>query len=36
MAFLTGVILAFQGSAQLKQFGAGVFVVDLIAISTLS
>ena len=29
-------LMAFQGSAQLKQFGAGVFVVDLIAISTLS
>lgn len=35
MAFLIGVVLAFQGSAQLKQFGAEVFVVDLIAISIL-
>lgn len=35
MAFLIGVVLAFQGSAQLKQFGAEVFVVDLIAISVL-
>jgi len=33
MAFLIGVVLAFQGSAQLRQFGAEVFVVDLIAIS---
>lgn len=33
MAFLIGVVLAFQGSAQLKQFGAEVFVVDLIAVS---
>ncbi len=35
MAFLIGVVLAFQGSAQLRQFGAEVFVVDLIAISML-
>lgn len=35
MAFLIGVVLAFQGSAQLRQFGAEVFVVDLIAISVL-
>jgi len=35
MSFLIGVVLAFQGSTQLKQFGAEVFVVDLIAISIL-
>ncbi|MEH6654462.1 ABC transporter permease [Loktanella salsilacus] len=35
MAFLIGVVLAFQGSAQLRQFGAEVFVVDLISISVL-
>jgi phospholipid/cholesterol/gamma-HCH transport system permease protein len=35
MAFLIGVVLAFQGAAQLQQFGAEVFVVDLIAISVL-
>jgi len=35
MAFLIGVVLAFQGSTQLRQFGAEVFVVDLIAISIL-
>ncbi len=35
MAFLIGVVLAFQGAAQLRQFGAEVFVVDLIAISLL-
>ena len=35
MAFLIGVVLAFQGSSQLRQFGAEVFVVDLIAISIL-
>ncbi|MCF3973263.1 MlaE family ABC transporter permease [Paracoccus salsus] len=35
MSFLIGVVLAFQGSDQLRQFGAEVFVVDLIAISIL-
>ena len=35
MSFLIGVVLAFQGSEQLRQFGAEVFVVDLIAISIL-
>lgn len=35
IAFLIGVVLAFQGSTQLRQFRAEVFVVDLIAISIL-
>ncbi len=35
MAFLIGVVMAFQGAVQLRQFGAEVFVVDLIAISVL-
>jgi len=35
MAFMIGVVLAFQGAAQLRQFGAEVFVVDLISISIL-
>lgn len=35
MGFLIGVVLAFQGAAQLQQFGAEVFVVDLIAVSIL-
>ncbi|MEM0948027.1 MAG: MlaE family lipid ABC transporter permease subunit [Pseudomonadota bacterium] len=35
MGFLIGVVLAFQGSAQLRQFGAEVFVVELISISIL-
>jgi len=35
LAFLIGVVLAFQGSVQLRQFGAEVFVVNLIAISVL-
>ncbi|ABV93787.1 conserved hypothetical protein [Dinoroseobacter shibae DFL 12 = DSM 16493] len=35
MAFLIGIVLAFQGASQLRQFGAEVFVVDLISISIL-
>ncbi|MEE4119931.1 MAG: MlaE family lipid ABC transporter permease subunit [Paracoccaceae bacterium] len=35
MSFLIGVVLAFQGAAQLRPFGAEVFVVELIAISIL-
>ncbi|HUF85949.1 MAG TPA: MlaE family lipid ABC transporter permease subunit [Thermohalobaculum sp.] len=35
LAFLIGVVLAFQGAVQLRQFGAEVFVVNLIAISVL-
>jgi phospholipid/cholesterol/gamma-HCH transport system permease protein len=35
MGFLIGVVLAFQGASQLEQFGAEIYVVDLIAISIL-
>ncbi len=35
MGFLIGVVLAFQGATQLRQFGAEVFVVELISISVL-
>lgn len=35
MGFLIGIVLGFQGAAQLRQFGAEVFVVDLISISIL-
>lgn len=35
MGFLIGIVLAFQGAVQLRQFGAEVFVVDLIAVSVL-
>ncbi len=35
MSFLIGVTLGFQGATQLRQFGAEVFVVNLIAISVL-
>lgn len=35
ISFLIGVVLAYQGSIQLTQFGAEVFVVDLVAVSVL-
>lgn len=35
MAFLIGIVIAYQGADQLRQFGAEVYVVDLIAISML-
>ena len=35
MGILIGIVLAYQGADQLRQFGAEVFVVDLIAISVL-
>lgn len=35
LAFLLGVVVAYQGSDQLKQYGANIFVVDLIGLSML-
>lgn len=35
ISFLIGIVMAYQGSTQLRQFGAEVFVVDLVAISVL-
>ncbi len=35
MSFLVGVVLAFQGASQLRQFGAEIFTVDLLALSIL-
>jgi phospholipid/cholesterol/gamma-HCH transport system permease protein len=35
MAFLIGVVLAYQGADQLRQFGAELFTVDLLAVATL-
>jgi phospholipid/cholesterol/gamma-HCH transport system permease protein len=32
ISFLVGVILAFMGAVQLKQFGASIYVADLVAI----
>ncbi len=33
LSFLLGMTMAFQGSVQLRQFGAGVFVADLVSVS---
>ncbi len=33
IAFLVGVILAFVGVRQLEQFGAGIYVADLVAVA---
>jgi phospholipid/cholesterol/gamma-HCH transport system permease protein len=35
MSFLIGVVLAYQGATQLRQFGAEIFTIDLMAISIL-
>jgi phospholipid/cholesterol/gamma-HCH transport system permease protein len=35
ISFLIGVVLAYQGAATLRQFGAEIFVVNLIGISIL-
>jgi len=35
LSFLIGLVIAYQGSAQLRTFGAEIFVVDLVAVSIL-
>jgi phospholipid/cholesterol/gamma-HCH transport system permease protein len=35
LSFLIGVVIAFQGAAQLRQFGAEIFTVNLLAIGIL-
>jgi phospholipid/cholesterol/gamma-HCH transport system permease protein len=35
MAFFIGIVLAYQGADQLRQFGAEIFTVNLVAVSTL-
>ncbi len=35
LAFLLGFVIAYQGAEQLQQFGANIFVVDLVGISLL-
>jgi phospholipid/cholesterol/gamma-HCH transport system permease protein len=35
LTFLMGVVIAYQGSEQLKFFGANIFIVDLVGISLL-
>jgi phospholipid/cholesterol/gamma-HCH transport system permease protein len=35
LSFLLGVVVAYQGAAQLRQYGANIFVADLIGVSML-
>ena len=35
MAFFIGIVLAYQGADQLRQFGAEIFTVNFVAVSTL-
>ena len=35
LSFLLGVVLAYQGAGQLRQYGANIFVVDLVGLSIL-
>ena len=35
MSFLIGIVIAYQGADQLRQFGAEIYVVDLISVSVL-
>lgn len=33
LAFLLGVVIAYQGGVQLRQYGANIFIVDLVGLS---
>lgn len=35
LSFLLGIVVAYQGAAQLRQYGANIFVADLVGISML-
>ncbi len=35
LSFLLGVVVAYQGAAQLRQYGASIFVADLLGLSML-
>lgn len=35
LSFLLGVVVAYQGAAQLRQYGANIFVADLVGVSML-
>ena len=35
LSFLLGLVVAYQGAAQLKQYGANIFVADLVGLSML-
>jgi len=35
LSFLMGVVIAYQGAAQLRTFGANIYIVDLVGVSLL-
>jgi phospholipid/cholesterol/gamma-HCH transport system permease protein len=35
LSFLLGIVIAYQGAGQLRQYGANIFVVDLVGLSVL-
>ena len=35
LSFLLGIVIAYQGADQLRQYGANIFVADLVGLSTL-
>lgn len=35
LSFLLGIVVAYQGAAQLRQYGANIFVADLVGVSML-
>jgi phospholipid/cholesterol/gamma-HCH transport system permease protein len=35
LSFLMGIVIAYQGAAQLQQYGASIFVADLVGLSML-
>ncbi len=35
LSFLLGIVIAYQGADQLRQYGANIFVVDLVGLSIL-
>ncbi len=35
LSFLLGIVIVYQGSGQLRQYGANIFVVDLVGLSML-
>ncbi len=35
LSFLLGIVVAYQGAAQLRQYGASIFVADLVGLSML-
>lgn len=35
LSFMLGIVVAYQGAAQLKQYGANIFVADLVGLSML-